>query len=153
MVPDESHGDVSLHGFCKWGATALFDMQMLNLDAGSYLFQTPAKALVTVEKEKKYKYLQPCLEFFCCSPMVYSADVITGIEAVVAHRRLSLLLRNKIKREYSEMCSFTRTRMSLEIVISNTILLQGTRYKEAFVRHIPDMADGALMALLAPCRV
>ena len=27
-VPDESWADVSVHGFWKWGTTALFDMQI-----------------------------------------------------------------------------------------------------------------------------
>ena len=58
-VPDESRADVSIHGLWKWGTTALFDMQIFNLYAGSCLRQTSSKALATVEKEKKNKYLQP----------------------------------------------------------------------------------------------
>ena len=54
--------DVSVHGFWKWGTTALFDMRIVNLDAGSFLRQMPAKALATAEKKKKGNYLQPCLE-------------------------------------------------------------------------------------------
>ena len=61
-VPDESRADVSVHGFWKWVTTALFDMRIVNLDAGPYLRQTSAKALATVEKEKKDNYLQPYLE-------------------------------------------------------------------------------------------
>ena len=63
--------------------------------------------------------------------MVYSADGIHGTEAVAAHRRLAPLLSNKLKREYLEMCGFVRARMSLSIVISNTLLLHGARDKEA----------------------
>ena len=37
MVPDESKIDVSVYGFWKCGTTALFDMIIVNLDAGSYL--------------------------------------------------------------------------------------------------------------------
>ena len=47
---DESRVGVSVHGFWKWGTTALFDMQIVNLDAGFYLRQTSAKALATAEK-------------------------------------------------------------------------------------------------------
>ena len=50
---DESRGDVSIHGFWKWGTTALFDVRIFNLDAGSYLRQTSAKSLAMVEREKK----------------------------------------------------------------------------------------------------
>ena len=52
MIPDETRADVSAHGFWKWVTSALFDMQIVNLDAGSYLLQTSAKALATSEKEK-----------------------------------------------------------------------------------------------------
>ena len=34
-VPDESQLDVSVHGFLKWGTSALFDMQIIKLDTGS----------------------------------------------------------------------------------------------------------------------
>ena len=33
-VPDESQVDVGVHGFWKWGTSALFDIQIFNLDAG-----------------------------------------------------------------------------------------------------------------------
>ena len=130
-VPDDSRTDVYAHGFWKWGPTALFDMQIVNSCAGSYLLQTSAKSLATEEKEKNDKYLQPCLEsMHSFNPMVYSADVIPGTEAVAAQQHLALLFSNKLKREYSEMCGFVGDQMSLAIVISNTLLLCGARYKE-----------------------
>ena len=60
-VPDESRADVSIHGFWKWGTSTLFDMKIVNLDTSSYLRHTSEKALTMADKEKKYKYLQPCL--------------------------------------------------------------------------------------------
>ena len=100
-VPEESRADVSVHGCWKWGTTAIFDMKIVNLDAGSYLSQTSANALATEEKDKKDKYLQPCLERRCSfTTMVYSVDGIPGTEAVAAHQCLSLLLSNKLKQEY-----------------------------------------------------
>ena len=42
--------------------------------------------------------------------------------------------------------------MSLVIIISNTLLLRGDRYKEAYIHQGQDMVDGAVMELLAPCR-
>ena len=102
-----------------------------------------------VEKEKKYNYLQPCLgcrRYF--NAMVYSADVISGTEAVAAQRCLASLLSNKLKREYSEMCGFVRARMSLDIMRSNTRLLQGARDKEVYICPRPDLADGAVVSLL-----
>ena len=61
--------------------------------------------------------------------MVYSADGIPGAEALAAQKRLAALLSYNLKREYSEMCGFVWARMSLAIVISNSLLLRGPRDK------------------------
>ena len=52
VVPAESRADVYAHGFWKRGTTAMFDIRIVNLDAGSYLRMTPEKALAKTEKEK-----------------------------------------------------------------------------------------------------
>ena len=57
MVSAESRADVSSHGFCKRGNTAMFDVRIVNLDTGSYLRMTPERALAKAEKEKKDLYL------------------------------------------------------------------------------------------------
>ena len=54
-MPDKSRADASIHGLWKWGTTDLFDMRIVNLDVGSYLRQTSAKALAMAEKDKKDK--------------------------------------------------------------------------------------------------
>ena len=83
----------------------MFDIRIVNLGAGSYLRMTPEKALVKSENEKKGLYLQACLEHRRnFTPMVYSADVKPGAEALAAPTRLAALLSYKLKREYSEMC-------------------------------------------------
>ena len=43
VVHVESRSDVSAHGFWNWGTTAMFNIQIFNLDAGSYLRMTPEK--------------------------------------------------------------------------------------------------------------
>ena len=63
----------------------MFDIRIVNLDAGSYLRMAPEKALAKAEKEKKDLYLQVFLgrrrNF---TSMVYSADGIPGVEALAA---------------------------------------------------------------------
>ena len=39
----------------------MFDIQVVNLDTGSYLRMTPEKALAKADKEKKDLYRQACL--------------------------------------------------------------------------------------------
>ena len=74
------------------------------------------------------------------------------MEEVAAQRRPASLLSNKLKQEYLEISGFVRDSMSLAIVRPNTISLQVDRYKEVYIRHRPDILDGAVMALLAPWR-
>ena len=126
---------------------------LVNIDAGSYLRMTPEKALAKAKKEKKDLYLQACLE---CrrtfTPMVYSADGISGSEALAAQKRLASLISYKLKQEYSEMFGFVRAKMSLAIVRSNSLLLRSPREKGERIRQRPELTDGAVMALLAPWR-
>ena len=105
LVPAELRDDVSDHEFWKWGTTLMFDIIIVNLNAGSYLHMTPKKALEKENKDKKGLYLQACLERRCSfTLMLYSADEITGVEALVEHKIIVLLLSFKMKREYSELC-------------------------------------------------
>ena len=51
----------------------MFDIQTVNVDAGSNLHMTPEKALSNADKEKKDLYLHACLESRrTFTPMVYS---------------------------------------------------------------------------------
>ena len=153
QVPAESRADVSAHGFWKRGTTAMFDIIIINLDAGSYVRMMPEKDLAKTEKEKKDLYLQACLERRrTFTQMVYSADRIHGGEALAAQKRLSALLSYKLKREYSEMCGSVRARMSLAIVRSNSLILRGPRDKGAHIRQQSELTYGAVMSLLAPWR-
>ena len=113
----------------------MFDIRIVNLDAGSYLCMTPEKALAKAEKENKDLYLQTCLErrrpF---TPMVYYVDGIPRAEDLAAQKRLAALISYKLKREYSEMCGFMRARMLLAIVRSNSLLLRSPHDKGARIR-------------------
>ena len=113
----------------------MFDILIVNLDAGSYLTMTPGKAPAKSDKEKKDFYLQACLEHRRTSiPIVYSLDGIPRAEALVTQNRLVSLLSYKLNWEYSAMCGFMRARMSLTIVSSNSLLLRGPQEKEACIR-------------------
>ena len=78
----------------------MFDIQIFNLDTGSYLCRTPEKDLAKAEKEKKDLYLDSCLERRrTFTPMVYSAKGIPGAEALDVQKRLAALISYKLKRE------------------------------------------------------
>ena len=50
VVPAESRASISAHGFWNLGTTAMFDIRIFHLDAGSYLRMTPEKVLAKEEK-------------------------------------------------------------------------------------------------------
>ena len=112
----------------------MFNIRIVNLNAGSYLPMKPEKALAKADKEKKYLYLQACLERRrTITQMVYSVDGIPGAKAFAAQKMLAALLSYQLKREYSEICGFMRERMSLAIVRSNSLLLRGPCNKGAHI--------------------
>ena len=151
VVPAEARADVSAHSFWKRGTTTMFDIRIVNLDAGSYLHMTLEKALEKAEKEKNDLYLQAFLEHIRnFTPMIYSGGGIPGAEALGAHTRLAVLLSYKLKQEYLEMCGFVPARISLVIVRSNSLLSCVPRDKGARIRQQPELTDGAVTALLAP---
>ena len=114
----------------------MFNIRIVNLDVGSYLRMTLEKALAKAEKKNKNLYLQVFLERrMTFTHMVYSADGIPRAEALAAQRRLVALLSYKLKREYSEMCGFVRTRISLAIVRSNSLIHRVPCDKGAYIRQ------------------
>ena len=96
QVDPELRGDVAVHGFWKRGITTIFDARITDTDAPTYRGQDPAKVLAKHEKEKKEKYLQPCLDrrrHF--TPLVFSVDGLRGAEATAATKRLAACLAHK----------------------------------------------------------
>ena len=128
----------------------MFNIRIANLNSGSYLSMTPEKALAKAEKGKKKLCLQDCLERrITFTPMVYSADVIPGAEALATQKIFVAMLSYKLNWEYSKMCGFVRASISLEIVRYNILLLRRPRNKGARIRQQPELTDRAVMALLA----
>ena len=125
---DEARGDVLAHGFWNCGRGTVFDIRICDTDSRSYGNTSSSKILKRHAKEKKDKYEAACLDrrrdF---TPLVYSVDGMASKDARTAERRIAWLLAKKWSRTYSDMACFIRTRMSLAIVRSNTLLLRGDR--------------------------
>ena len=121
-------GDVGAHGFWRSGSTTIFDVRIVDTDAPSYNQRDPAKIIAGQEKAKKGKYLEACLERRrSFTPLVFSADGLMGTEAKAASRQLASLLSKKWSREYPECCGYVRSRLSLSLVRSVSLLLRGVR--------------------------
>ena len=142
--PTEERGDIGCHGFWQRGRSAIFDIRITDTEARSARTRDFAKVLAAQEKEKKDKYLNPCLQqrkdF---TPLVYSVDGIAGREARNAEKRLGALLAAKWKKEYSRMVHYVRVRMALAVVRANSLLIRGSRDRHGARR--PHIADGYAM--------
>ena len=128
VAGDEARGDVAVHGLWKRGQTCILDIRVTDTDAKSYSASTSAKVLEKAAKLKRDKYAKACNERRkSFTPLVYSVDGLACKEARAFERRVASLLATKWDRRYSEMVSFVRTRMSIALVRSNTLLLRGAR--------------------------
>jgi hypothetical protein len=113
----DSRGDVAAHGFWRRGTTAIFDVRITDTDAPSNRAQDPTKVLKRHEKEKKKKYLAPCVarrRHF--TPLVFSVDGLQGPEASAASKCLASKLSKKWGRSYSEVVGYVRSRLSIALV-------------------------------------
>ena len=135
-VPAESRADIRNHGLWKRGATANFDIIIVDLDEGSYLCMTLKKSLAKLKKDNKDLYLQACLERRSSfTTMSYSATGIPIVESLATQKRLSAILSFNVKQEYSQLCDFMRERMSLTIVIPNSLIFSVPWYKDSHICH------------------
>ena len=128
VVETDLEGDKGIRGFWKHGRECIFDIRITNTESRSHRNKDPVKCLAAQEKEKKGKYETACHEqrkdF---TPLVYSIDGMAGPATRAAERRMASRLAWKWKREYSEMVGYVRTRMSLAVVRSNTLMWRGSR--------------------------
>ena len=87
------------------------------------------KLLERQEKEKKKKYLQPCLErrrHF--TPFVATTDGLMGKEAQKFTSRLAALLAEKWRNPYSQVImAYLRRRLSIAILRGTSRRIRGTR--------------------------
>src|SRR5210317_239205 len=120
------------------------DVRVTDTDAKSYSNQSSAKVLERAAKQNRDKYADACIERRrSFAALVYSVDGMGCKEARAFERRVAALLAAKWDRPYSEMVSFVRTRMSVAIVRSNTLLLRGARTNGRAAR--PVLEDAAAL--------
>ena len=138
-------GDVGCVGFWAPQKLCIFDMQITNTDAASHRSMDPEKVIARLEKRKKDKYLQPCLEkqrHF--TPMVYSVDGLMGKEAEAATQWAAWHLSRKWKRDYGAVCGHIRARMSITLVRAVSLLLRGARNRAPPRSSPPESGTAAL---------
>ena len=147
-ILDELRGDVGVHGFWRRGQQTIFDVRVTNTECASQRRRDPRKVLASHEKLKKQKYLEPCLaQRKNFTPLVFSVDGLRGVETEAACKRLASLLSKKWKRDYSEVCGFVRSRLSLALVRSASFCLRGARGDPSPIHRSARWEEGAGMGL------
>jgi hypothetical protein len=124
----DNRGDILIRGLWEGGTDCIIDVRVTDLDAKSSLSKDPAKVLENHEKEKKAKYLEPCLKqrrHF--TPFVVSTDGLLGEEAKSVLKKLSIALSVKWNKSYSEVRGYVNARMSIAIVRATHRCLRGSR--------------------------
>ena len=120
----------------------MLDIRVTDTDAKSYQNIASAKVLERAAKEKKDKYLDACLERRrSFVPLIYSVDGMACKEATAYEKRIASLLASKWERQYSEMVGFVRSKMSISLIRSNTMMMRGSRSSKRFVGAIQSSAE------------
>ena len=123
-------------------------MRVTDLDAKSHRNKDPEKVLVNQEREKKRKYLEPCLQQRrSFVPFVVSTDGMLGPEAQQVLRKIAQRLARKWRRPYSVVCSLVRTRVSIAIARATHMCIRGSRVPANQISRKLQWEDGAGVGL------
>ena len=102
---NEDHGDLLIRGLWAHGTDCILDIHVTDTDANGYQSKDPKKVLAAQEREKKNKYLQPCLDQHRhFTPFVISTDGLMGKEAKATIQRLSAQIAENEGKPYSQVC-------------------------------------------------
>jgi hypothetical protein len=143
----ELRGDVAVHGFWNINKTTIFDVRVCDLDATSYIKKDPQKAFAQMIKTKTTKYDNACkLRRMDFTPLIFSVDGLLSKPAVEASRRLARILSVKWGRSYSDTCGYVRSRLSISLARSASMLIRAPRQRGT-VRAPPTWEDGRGLVL------
>ena len=143
----QERGDIGIRGFWAKQFDCIMDIRITYPEANSNRNSTLEKILERQEKEKKKKYLQPCLErrrHF--TPFVATTDGMLGKEAKKFIARLATCLAGKWRSSYSQVMAYIRGRISIAVLRGTSRRIRGSRtpfYLKGYCE------DGAGMDLFA----
>ena len=124
----QDRGDIGIRGFWAKQFDCIVDIRITYPESNSYRNSTLEKLLEKQEKEKKKKYLLPCLErrrHF--TPFIATTDGVLGKEAQKFTARLVTHLAGKWKSPYSQVMAYVRGKISIAILRGTSRRIRGTR--------------------------
>jgi hypothetical protein len=121
-------GDLSIRGLWQRQTDCIIDVRVTDTDAKSNLSKDPARSWKPTKREKKRKYLAPCIaQRRHFTPFVVSTDGLIGKEAKCLLEALSIKLAEKWEKPYAVVRGYVNARMSIAIVRATHICLRGSR--------------------------
>ena len=144
----DERGDLLIRSLWSNSTDCIIDVRITDTDQKTYKDKDPLKVLEQHEREKKRKYLQPCLDqrrnF---TPFVVSTDGLLGKEASTLIKNLAGRIATKSGGHYSHICGALKARMSLAIVRATHLCLRGSRVPTSQMSNRrPQWEDGTGLA-------
>jgi len=142
---DESGLDIKAKGFWQRGQTAFFDIRITHVNSTSQKNKTTSAIFRSHEEAKKREYLQRVLEIEqgAFTPLVFGTNGGMGEECRRFISHLSNRLAEKTNDSYASVCTWLRTRLSMEITRSAILCVRGSRVP--FRKRTENINDFELM--------
>ena len=121
--------DIALRGFWQRQQKAFLDVRVFSPFARCYRSQNLASVMRLMEKEKKRKYVNRILEQEngTFTPLVFSSNGGLSKETKRFYVRLSELLSEKNKCEFSDTYFYVKRKISFSLIRSAVVCLRGSR--------------------------
>ena len=128
-VTNEARLDISARGFWVTSQMAFFDIRVFNPIAKRYATLDLAKSYQVNENEKKKKYNDRVLqvEHGSFTPLVMSAAGGMSRECKHFYRRLSEIIAEKRKQDYSVITTWIRRKVSFSLIKSIGMCIRVSR--------------------------
>jgi len=126
---DEARCDVSARNFWQRGQVAFLDVRVFNPTAARYSKLEVERCYEINEREKKRQYNDRIMEVDHGSftPIVISANGGMGREATKFYTRLSQMIADKRKQNYSLIKSWIRRKICFSLIKSIILCIRGSR--------------------------
>ena len=112
----------------------IFYMCVVITDAESYIYKTQEKSLEVIEKDKKRKYLDYCLQQrLHFSQSIVSVSIMMVTEVKLMLKRLDIRLTTTWQQPYSWTCGYVRSRFVMAMVRATHNCIRGSRVPKSWI--------------------
>ena len=146
---EEARLDIKAKGFWQRSQTAFFDIRVTHVNSSSQRTKPTSAIFRNHEAAKKREYLQRVLEVEqgAFTPLVFGTNGGMGSECQRFISQLSSSLAEKSGDSYAAVCTWLRTRLSVEILKSAITCIRGSRIP--FKKQSTNLEDFGLMNIEA----